>query len=122
MEKIIRNTALLDRLTIGKGNYTAMAIWPFIFIKEGLNAYREKKIINHERIHHEQQKELLLLPFYILYVLFFVFNYLKYGTKSKAYRNIPFEKEAYNNDLDFSYLPTRKRYMSWIKEITIRKK
>lgn len=42
--------------------YKAMALWPFILVKE--KRYLEDQIImNHEKIHLVQQKELLIFPF-----------------------------------------------------------
>lgn len=82
-----------------------MAIWPIIFVRSDRKI--SEKIINHEKIHFKQQKELLLAGFYILYLIFWI----KYG-----YRNIPFEKEAYDNDDNLKYLETRKHF-AWIKYI-----
>lgn len=82
--------------------YKAIAIWPFIFYRgESLT----ETTINHEKIHFAQQKELFIIFFYLLYVIF----YLIYG-----YRNMPFEKEAYENDNNFEYLKNRK-FFNWIK-------
>ena len=80
-----------------------MAIWPIIFVRKGCNV--SESTLRHERTHFEQQKELLILPFYILYLIFWPF----YG-----YRNIPFEREAYDNQNNKTYLETRKRY-AWLK-------
>ena len=83
------------------GDYTAMAIWPFIFYKtDTLSPVTE----NHERIHHRQQREMLLLPFYLCYLVF----HLIYG-----YYDNPFEREAYANDRDMGYLDKRRRW-AWL--------
>ena len=55
-------------------------------------------------------KELLYIPFYIWYLLEWLFLIFKYGNSHTAYRNIRFEKEAYENEKDLSYLYHRKRY------------
>ena len=65
---------------------------------------------NHELIHTEQMKELLYVPFYILYILNYIWNLLKYRDKKKAYKNIIFEKEAYNNQSNLDYIKHRKNY------------
>ncbi len=89
-----------------------MAIFPFIFIKyNGLK--NNKQIINHELIHIRQQIELLVIPFYIIYILHYLVNLLWYRNHAQAYRNIVFEREAYINDSDLMYLKTR-RFYSWI--------
>ena len=83
----------------------AWAFWPFIFYKSKNHATLRRT--NHEKIHHAQQLEMLLIPFYILYGIY----HLKYG-----YRDNPFEEEAFANDTNLDYLKTRKKY-SWKKYI-----
>lgn len=93
----------------------AMALYPFMLFKD--TAQKEKpSIINHEKIHFSQQIELLILPFYILYLLNYLINLLIYKNHSKAYFNICFEKEAYSNDLNYNYLKNRRLY-SWARFI-----
>ena len=89
-----------------------MALYPFIILreKEFLN---DPVIMNHERIHHRQQVELLIVPFYVLYLLNYFFNRLRYSTHDEAYRNIIFEREAYANESDFDYLKKRKLFSSF---------
>lgn len=65
-------------------------------------------LINHEKIHLRQQAELLILPFYVLYISEFIIRFIKHRNFKKAYKNISFEKEAYNNDSNPNYLDTRK--------------
>jgi hypothetical protein len=83
--------------------YSAMAIYPFLFHKAKLS----QRTLNHERIHFAQQKECLIVFFYLLYLLM----WLRYG-----YRNIPFEREAYDNAHFKDYLTTRRRF-AWLKYI-----
>ena len=95
-------------------NAYAITLWPFVFIRdEG-----DEKTINHERIHLAQQKELFLLGFYILYVAFWFIGLFKYRSTQVAYYEIPFEREAYLNDDDLSYLSSRKRH-AWTEYISI---
>ena len=70
-------------------------------------------IINHERIHDAQQRELLWIPFYILYVLEWLWRLILYRNHHKAYRNISFEREAYSHGHDFGYLSRRRPY-AWV--------
>lgn len=58
-------------------------------------------------------KELLYVPFYILYLLEWLYRLIQ---KGNAYRNISFEKEAYNNENDMNYLDKREHF-SWIEYI-----
>lgn len=74
----------------------------------------DKYVINHERIHTRQEKELLFFPFYIIYLLEYLIRLIQYKHHHDAYMNISFEREAYKNGHDLSYLSGRKPF-SWIK-------
>lgn len=76
----------------------------------------DKYVINHEKIHTAQQRELLFLPFYVLYGIEWRLKFLKYRSWKDTYYNISFEREAYTHGNDLSYLPQRSNY-SWIKYI-----
>ena len=90
-----------------------MAIFPFILIKKG--RYKEDKVfINHEKIHLAQQIELLLVIFYLLYLLHYFYNLLRYLNHDRAYRNIVFEKEAYSKESDLEYLAQRS-FCQWTR-------
>lgn len=91
-----------------------IAIFPFVIIRKNKkDNIRGKITINHETIHFWQCIELLVIGFYVLYLLFFLFNLIKYRDLKLAYVNIPFEKEAYSKELDFDYISKRKMY-SWM--------
>lgn len=88
----------------------AWALWPFIFIRD--EKYKTEIVLNHERIHLAQQKEMLVIPFFVLYILHFIFNLI---TMNKSpYKNIVFEKEAFENEDEWLYLWQRK-FWAWIK-------
>lgn len=89
-----------------------MSLYPFgIFVKR--KDYKDyKKLINHESIHWQQQKEMLCIPFYLWYGIEWVVNVFKYG--KRAYIKLSFEQEAYDNDQNLKYLSKRKPY-AWIK-------
>lgn len=74
----------------------------------------DNHVINHERIHTAQQRELLWVPFYLLYVFEWLVRLIQYRNHDKAYMNISFEREAYANGHDLGYLPRRRHY-SWLK-------
>lgn len=86
---------------------SGITLFPFIFIqrKEDRN---NKILLNHEKIHIRQQMELLIIPFYIWYLSEYYLKYLKYKNPHLAYRNISFEREAYDNDQNLDYLKNRK--------------
>ncbi|MCT4590526.1 MAG: hypothetical protein N4A71_22050 [Carboxylicivirga sp.] len=83
--------------------FAAMAVWPVIFVRKGAKFTRATE--THECIHFAQQKELLLVGFYLLYLIF----WLRYG-----YKNIPFEREAKSNENKAYYLMIRKPF-AWLK-------
>lgn len=86
------------------GNAQAITLFPFIFLSEKKT---ENYIINHEKIHIKQQIELLIVPFYLWYGLEFLFYWLKFKNREQAYLSISFEKEAYSNHYDFTFLKKR---------------
>ena len=117
--------------------YTAMNIFGILFVRKDRQSSVTGTVINHERIHTEQQKEvtivgavlaaafwyflswwslLFLLLFYGWYILEWVFKVFWYGELQIAYHAIGFEKEAFCNEADFSYLDSRKRF-AWLKYI-----
>ncbi|MDE6310836.1 MAG: hypothetical protein K2L96_03360 [Muribaculaceae bacterium] len=76
----------------------------------------DKYVINHERIHTAQERELLFIPFYVIYLLELCVRRLQYPGWKEAYYNISFEREAYKNGRDLTYLKNRKHY-AWVKYI-----
>lgn len=89
----------------------AMALFPFILVKEKRMA-DDAVLLNHERIHLRQQAELLVIPFYLLYLLNYLYNLLIYRSHHQAYMHIVFEREAYANEADIGYLKHRK-WQAW---------
>ena len=96
---------LISRYLVPKG-YTGMAIFPFVFLKYS-RLKEDKVLVNHERIHLQQQLEMLVLPFYVWYVLEFIIKLMYYRRWKKAYLNISFERECYYNETNLIYLETR---------------
>jgi len=90
-------------------NYVGLSLWPFIILRE-TELKEDTILINHERIHLKQQRELLILPFYFLYLLEWALRFLFYMDSYKAYRNISFEREAYSNEKDLNYLSVRRPF------------
>ena len=107
--RTIENTILPPK------GYKAITLGPFIFIKKGtVLSYRD---INHEAIHWEQQKEMIIIPFFLWYVVEFIIKYIYYGFNwHKAYRSISFEREAYSNQETMTYLNVREPF-AWINYI-----
>lgn len=92
--------------------YKAITILNIIFVRKGCTMSAVD--VNHENIHWAQEKELLVVGFYLLYVLGFLVRLLLIRNWHKAYRSISFEQEAYENQYNMSYLAERKHYR-WTK-------
>lgn len=90
-------------------NYTVINLFGVLFARKG--KIIDQQVIRHETIHTKQMKEMLYIPFYLWYVLEWCIKCLY---KKNAYRNISFEREAYDNQDDLNYLKNRKHY-SWVK-------
>ena len=90
-------------------HYVALCLWPFIFVKEPKLA-NDPILMNHERIHLRQQKEMLVLPFYLMYILEWTLKCLWYLNGYEAYRNLSFEREAYRYESDLTYLSRRRMF------------
>ncbi len=76
----------------------------------------DKYVVNHERIHTAQQRELLFIPFYIIYLIEWLVKLACFRNCQDAYMSISFEREAYIHGHDLSYLQNRKLF-AWTKYI-----
>ena len=99
---------VVNRLFFRK-DYVGLSLWPFIILKE-LKLKNDEVLINHERIHLRQQKELLILPFYLLYLAEWLIRLVWYANGYKAYQNLSFEREAYFNEDNREYLKERRPF------------
>lgn len=86
--------------------FRGLAFYPFVFILNKSDRLN-KAFINHEKIHLRQQLELFILPFYVWYLLEYLFRLVQYKDRKKAYFNISFEREAYANEKNLHYLEQR---------------
>lgn len=76
----------------------------------------DRNVINHERIHTAQQRELLYIIFYIIYMAEWLIRLLQYRSWHEAYMNVSFEREAYSHGHDLNYLKNRTHY-SFLKHL-----
>lgn len=111
---IIAGASLLKNTKI-----SGITLFPFIMLRNASDK-DNAVLINHEKIHIRQQVELLIIFFYLWYGAEYLYLYLKFGNSFKAYRNISFEREAYDNEEDFNYLQNR-RFWSFTEYIGTRK-
>lgn len=92
--------------------FLAINLFGVLFVR---GTYRSinARVLNHEKIHTAQMRELGYLPFYLLYVLEWL---IRLFGKGNAYRNISFEREAYDNEDNLNYLTTRLKWAMWRKK------
>ncbi len=100
--KVIRNSIIPFK------SFSAINLFGVVFARR--EAYLSETVLNHERIHTAQMKELGYIFFYIIYVLEWLVRLFLPGN---AYRNISFEKEAYFYESVQNYLKWRERYGMW---------
>lgn len=99
----------LIRFFTGK-SVIGVTLAPFgIYLKK--DYLKDPRIIRHELTHWKQQMEMLIIPFYLWYLIEWC---IRLFMKGNAYRNISFEREAYNNDKKIYYLDKRKPF-AWTK-------
>jgi hypothetical protein len=97
--KIIHNRLIPFR------KYDAINICGLLFCRKGVTITTD--LIQHERIHTAQMRELGYVFFYVLYLLEWL---MKLPFKGNAYRRISFEREAYAFERDYEYLERRRHY------------
>ena len=102
--------------------FTAMTVYPFVFVRRDL-AWRFNSIVKrHETTHALQQVETLWVLFLVVYGLEWLLKlpFCKFDT-SRAYRSISFEQEAFIHQYEDSYNQQRRHY-AWLKNLFTLKK
>ena len=105
---------IVSKYLIPKG-FRGLTVFPFVVVRDR-NAQDYLVLMNHERIHLRQQMELLVLPFFVIYGLDYLVKLIRDRDKSLAYRNIVFEREAYQNENALDYLKSRSfwKFMKYV--------
>ncbi len=88
--------------------FTAINLFGVLFVRKGV--YVSERLIRHEMIHTKQMNDLTAPIFYVWYVVEWVIRLLMYWNSHRAYRNISFEREAYENEDNSIYLKGRKPF------------
>ena len=107
--------ALKNNIIPFKG-FTALTLWPFVFVRKDEEQNYTHIVEHHETVHGEQQKEMLIVFFLLWYGIEWFVKLCYYRNSMTAYKNISFEREAYKNQNDLAYLDIRKHY-AWTKYI-----
>lgn len=105
------------------GDFVALTVYPFIFVRKDQRGKYTSTAFRHEKTHALQQRELLLLPFLVLYGLEWIVKMpLCRFDRHRAYRSISFEQEAYATQREIDYNMIRSSY-AWRKYVfTLKKK
>ena len=100
-------TIIYNNIIPFKG-FKCINLFGVLFVRKG--CFMSEEDLNHERIHTAQMKEMLYVGFYVWY---FIEWLIRLFCKGNAYKNLGFEKEAYSNDENLTYLATRPRFAWW---------
>ena len=95
--------------------YSAITLFPFVFHNEETLSNRT---LRHETVHLYQQAALLVVPFYLLYLIFWLVGLVRYRNWDRAYRSIPFERSAYRLETRPSPTATTQAF-DWLRCIFI---
>lgn len=98
-----------------------MTFFNYVIIREDYKHLIGGRTFRHEAIHQAQAYDFGIgfcgyFVFYLLYLLEWVLKLPWAIFGYKPYKNISFEREAYNNDINPNYLPTRRKF-TWLKYI-----
>ena len=95
--------------------YTALTIYPFVFVRKDRAEKYTKKVERHETTHALQQAECLFLLFFLIYALEWIIKlpFCKFN-RDRAYMSISFEQEAYEHQEEVYYNEVRRHY-AWAK-------
>lgn len=93
--------------------FRGIALFPFIILVDKKDR-EDAVMLNHEKIHIRQQLDMLIVPFFLWYGIEFLLRWMQYKNKHLGYRNISFEREAYQNEKNLDYLKKRS-FWSFLK-------
>lgn len=95
--------------------FLAINLFGVLFVRKLYVSRVNKRVINHERIHTAQMVETLFVFFYLLYLLEWIYWLIRrlFDRSINPYLSISFEREAYSNDTDTSYLKRRRLFSAW---------
>lgn len=103
---------IVSRGLLKNTKISAITLFPFILLRNA-DFKKDAVLLNHEKIHLHQQRELLIIFFYIWYVVEYYFLVFKLKNRFLAYKSISFEREAYAMEHDLNYLDSRKAWSFW---------
>ena len=90
--------------------FKAISLFGIIFARKDAGPI-DAETINHETIHLKQQQDLLFIGFFIWYIIEYVIRLFLPGD---AYRNISFERQAFDSESDVSFKYKRFSFLYYI--------
>lgn len=103
--KVVRNLIIPFR------GYVAINLFGVIFVRHRANI--PPSLLRHEAIHTAQMRELLYLPFYLIYFAEWIARLIITRNARRAYIEISFEREAYAHMRQLKYLKSRRHFAQW---------
>lgn len=89
--------------------FHAINLFGVVFARNG-QPKLSRQMVNHEAIHTRQMLELFVVGFYVWYIVEWIVRWIIFKDRFIAYKNIGFEREAFDNDGNPDYLKQRKWY------------
>lgn len=86
--------------------FRAITLFGVVFARKD-QPVPDQRVLRHESIHTRQMLELAVVGFYAWYVVEWLVKWAVYKNRHTAYRNICFEREAFDNDKDADFLKHR---------------
>lgn len=102
---------IVNRFIPLKG-FAAVNLCGLIFVRRDASFTPDD--LRHERIHTRQMLELLVVPFYLLYLAEWLVRLVQQRHFLRAYLSISFEREAYAHQREADYL-LRRRHFAWLR-------
>lgn len=96
---------------ISFNGYKAINLFGVLFVRK--DARVDDELLNHERIHTAQMKEMLFIFFYVWYGLEYIAIRFFHKKQGDAYHDVSLEEEAHLNDKNLNYLNERKHFAWW---------
>ena len=106
-----------SNLPVWLSKISPIEIWAFSFMCFVFcRGEMSKTTRRHETIHYHQQLEMLFVFQWIAYAVFWLIGLVRYRSGAEAYRQSPFEREAYENQKKYTYLEKRPLW-NWVNYI-----
>lgn len=122
MQRLKVKTKVIETKLVPDGRIAAITLFGLVFTRD--RRWVDRYVLNHELIHCHQQLEWLYIPFFMLYLVEWMVNIVKQFVIAsgridldRAYRDISFEREAYANERDFTYLSRRRHYANYRRTV-----